>query len=104
VVDKPILLDEHRPRVARRAVETRRRRSEADANLRALQVRASEIERDFVASPSRNWSEVIEKARHLLALFAATPMAQDPLRQKLIASVLDDFRSLPRGAEPPRDS
>jgi hypothetical protein len=31
---------------------------------------------------------------YLLGLFAATPAAQDPRRQKLIASVLSDFERL----------
>jgi hypothetical protein len=35
-----------------------------------------------------------EKARYLLNLFSATPAAQDPRRQKLIAAVLDDFKRL----------
>ena len=36
------------------------------------------------------------RARYLLKLFAATPAGQDPRRQKLIASVLEDFACLAR--------
>jgi hypothetical protein len=35
-----------------------------------------------------------EKARYLITLFAETSVAQDPRRQKLIDSVLDDIRRL----------
>jgi hypothetical protein len=38
--------------------------------------------------------DTAERARYLLSLFAATPAAQDPRRQTLIANVLDDFQRL----------
>jgi hypothetical protein len=47
-----------------------------------------------VAAPAADWLEAAEKARYLLSLFAATQAAQDPRRQKLIASVLSDFERL----------
>ena len=41
-----------------------------------------------------HWHEAAEKARYLLKLFATTQAAQDPRRQKLIATVLADFKRL----------
>ncbi len=86
---------------ARRASDIRRRRLEFDASRNALQGRASDLERNLAASPSQSWAQAAEKARYLLALFATTTAAQNPLRQRLIASVLEDFRTLSGGAEPP---
>ena len=48
----------------------------------------------LLAAPAANWQEAAEKAGYLLNLFAATPTAQDPRRQKLIAAVLADFKRL----------
>jgi hypothetical protein len=44
-----------------------------------------------VAAPSTSWPVVAERAGYLIQLFATTPEAQDPRRQKLIASVLGDL-------------
>ena len=49
-----------------------------------------------MATPALSWPEAGDKARYLLKLFAATPAGQDPRRQKLIASVLEDFACLAR--------
>ena len=38
-----------------------------------------------------NWQDAAAKATYLLELFARTPQADDPRRQRLIASVLEDF-------------
>ena len=94
VTSELISLDEHRSVAARRETRIRLRRSEADANLCALQSRALELERTLSATPSRTWPEAAEKARYLLALFATTAPAQDPLRQRLIVRVLEDFKVL----------
>ncbi len=79
---------------ARKATEIRRRRPEVDADRRALELRAMDLERNLAAAPSQSWPEAADKARYLLTLFATTAAAQDPLRQRLIANVLDDFRIL----------
>ena len=68
--------------------------AEVEANEQALRLRQDELETQLVAAPAANWHEAAEKARYLLNLFAATPAAQDPRRQKLIAAVLADFRRL----------
>jgi hypothetical protein len=52
------------------------------------------VEAHLIAAPAANWHEAAEKARYLLNLFAATPYAQDPRRQTLIAAVLADFQRL----------
>ena len=46
------------------------------------------------SNSAASWSEAADKARYLLNLFAATPAAQDPRRQTLIAGVLADFARL----------
>jgi hypothetical protein len=102
MTDKTIDLDQHRGMAAQKATELRRLVAEVEANERALRVRQGELESQLVAAPSASWPEAAEKARYLLTLFAATPAAQDPRRQKLIAAVLDDFARLSCGAETPR--
>jgi len=92
--DKPVELDEHRGMAAQKSTETRRRLREVEADQSALRDRQQEFEHYAVTAPSTNWPEVAEKARYLIRLFAATPEAQDPRRQALIASVLEDLARL----------
>jgi hypothetical protein len=96
VADGPVKLDEHRGMAAQKATETRRLLAEVEANERSLRRRQEELETQLVAEPAATWPEAAEKARYLLGLFASTPFAQDPRRQRLITSVLDDFRRLSR--------
>jgi hypothetical protein len=100
----PIVLDEHRGVAAQEATEIRRRLAEVEADQAALRSRRTELEKFLVAAPASTWPEAAEKARYLIGLFAQTSSARDPRRQKLIASVLDDFSRLAGGeptAEPP---
>jgi hypothetical protein len=53
-----------------------------------------EIETVMVAAEAMTWPEAAAKARYLLQLYAATPDARDPRRQKLIAGVLADLARL----------
>jgi hypothetical protein len=92
--DNPIALDSHRGMAAQKATEIRRRLSDVDAHRAALQERQAEFEKFLLAAPSHTWPELGEKARYLLTLFAETSVAQDPRRQKLIESVLEDIRRL----------
>ena len=92
--DDPIVLDQHRGMAAQKATEIRRRLAEVKADQAALKDRLAELERVLAAAPVQTWSEAAEKARYLIELFAATPAAEDPRRQRLIKSVLDDFRRL----------
>src|SRR5271167_4497138 len=91
MTDKPVELDEHRGMAAQKSTDTRRRLREVQADQSALRRRQEEFERYAVAAPSSSWPAVAERARYLIQLFAATPEAQDPRRQELIASVLDDL-------------
>jgi hypothetical protein len=94
MTDKPINLDEHRGMAAQKATELRRLLAEVAANVQALRLRQDELEAHLVAAPAADWLEAAEKARYLIGLFGTTPAAQDPRRQKLIASVLSDFERL----------
>ena len=102
MTDKTIDLDQHRGMAAQKATELRRLLTEVEANQSALRVRQDELETQLLAAPAGNWHDAAEKARYLLTLFAATPAAQDPRRQKLIAAVLEDFARLSCAAETSR--
>jgi hypothetical protein len=79
---------------AQKATELRRLLAEVEADTRALKARQDELETNLAAAPAENWVEAAEKVRYLLCLFAATPEARDPRRQKLITNVLEDLRRL----------
>jgi len=97
MTDKPVELDEHRGMLAQKATNFRRLLAEDDAKEQALRLRQDELESHLIAAPAATWEEAAEKARYLLKLFAATLLAEDPRRQKLIAAVLADFERLARG-------
>ena len=97
MTDRTIDLDSHRGMMAQKATEIRRLLAEVEANEKALRIRQDELEAQLVAAPAANWHDAADKVRYLLGLFAATPWAQDPRKQKLIASVLDDLRRLSDG-------
>jgi hypothetical protein len=90
----PIVLDEHRGMAAQQATEIRRRLAEVEADQAALRGRRTEFEKFLLAAPASTWLDATDKARYLIGLLAATSVGQDPRRQKLIASVLDDFSRL----------
>ena len=92
MTDRTIDLDQHRGMAAQKETEIRRLVAEVEADERALRLRQEEL----LALPAATWHDAAEKARYLLNFFAATPAAQDPRRQKLIANVLDDFGHLSR--------
>jgi hypothetical protein len=94
MTERTIELDQHRGMAAQKATEIRRLVAEVEADERALRLRQDELEVQLVAVPAETWHDAAEKARYLISLFASTPVAQDPRRQKLIANVLDDFRRL----------
>jgi hypothetical protein len=102
VTDQPIRLDRHRGMAAQKATEVRRLLAEVEENQKELRERQEELEAQLIAAPAASWSEAAAKARYLLRLFAATSVAQDPRRQTLIASVLEDFARLTEadGTEP----
>jgi hypothetical protein len=94
MTDKPVDLDQHRGMAAQKATDLRRLLAEVAANEQDLRRRQDELEAHLLAAPAANWQEAAEKARYLLNLFGASPAAQDPRRQKLIAAVLADFERL----------
>lgn len=96
MADEPVELDEHRGMAAQKSTEIRRRLRQVQTDQAELRRRQVEFEADAVTAPSETWPEAAEKARYLIELFAATPEAQAPRRQELIAKVLDDFARLSR--------
>jgi hypothetical protein len=96
MTDHTIDLDHHRGMAAQKATELRRLLADVEADARTLRARQEALEAQLIAAPAETWSDAAEKARYLLGLFAVTPAAQDPRRQKLIANTLDDFRRLCR--------
>ena len=76
---------------AQKETEIRRLLHEVQADQTALRARRDELERFMVAADATTWPEAAAKARYLIELYAATPDAQDPRRQKLIAGVLADL-------------
>ena len=60
-------------------------------NQAALRARQDELESFMVAADAMTWPEAAAKARYLIQLYAATPDAQDPRRQRLIAGVIADL-------------
>jgi hypothetical protein len=94
VTEETTKLDQHRGMRAQKATELRRLRIEVENEHAALKARQEELERFFLAAPSENWSEAIEKTRYLLGLFALTSAAQDPRRQELIKRLQADFDRL----------
>jgi hypothetical protein len=94
LIDKPEDLDHHRGMAAQKATLLRRSKGAVRANQQALKTRQEELEHFMLAKPAKNWSEAAERAAYLLKLFADSPTAEDPRRQKLIHSVLADFDRL----------
>jgi hypothetical protein len=94
MVDQTTILDDRRGHKERAAAELRRMRAEVEADQAALRKRRDALETMLAAQPSANWHEAAEKARYLLFLFAETPSAADPRRQKLIRDLLADFDRL----------
>jgi hypothetical protein len=94
MTEKTIELDQHRGMAAQKATDIRRALADVEANEKALRLRQDELESQLIAAPAASWPDAAEKARYLLNLFAATLTSQDPRRQKLIASVLADFKRL----------
>jgi hypothetical protein len=105
MTDQPITLDDRRGMAAQKATEIRRLLAEVEANEQSLRARQEELEMQLMAAPAATWFEAAEKARYLLGLFAATPVAQDPRRKMLIENVLEDFTRLSgaSSAEPAKD-
>src|SRR6185312_9146720 len=94
MTDEPVSLDGHRGMAAQKATEARRLLAEVAENDRLIRERLDALERQLSAAPSATWQDAAAKATYLLELFATMPQAQDPRRQRLIASVLEEFARL----------
>ena len=94
MADQPTSLDEHRGMAAQVATDLRREQAEIKADQALLQHRRDDLEKVLAAAPSADWPEAVDKARYLLSLFAETPAAADPRRQKLVKDLLVDFERL----------
>jgi hypothetical protein len=91
----PVDLDDRRGMAAQKATEIRRRHLQAfEADRAALRQRQEQLEHLLLAAPAETWPEAAAKAEYLIQLFAATPAAQEPRRQELIASALADLARL----------
>jgi hypothetical protein len=91
MTDEPVNLDEHRGTAAQRDTEIRRVLHDVQLDQAALRGRQEELENFLDAAPAATRAEAAACARYLLQLFAATPEAQDPRRQRLITRTLDDL-------------
>jgi hypothetical protein len=91
MTDEPVKLDDRRGMAAQKGTQIRRETHEVQADQAALRGRQDELERFLLAAPAKTQAEAVAKARYLIELFAATPEAQDPRRQRLIASTLEDL-------------
>ena len=89
--DESIKLDIRRGMAAQKATDISRLVAEVEANERSLRQRQDELELQLAAAPALTWEDAAGKARYLLSIFATTPAAQDPRRQRLIADFLADF-------------
>jgi hypothetical protein len=94
MADEPTNLDDHRGMAEQKATDLRRMRVEVETDMAATRMRQQELEALLAVAPAITWAEAAEKARYLLGLFARTPDALDPRRQRLIRSLLDDFDRL----------
>ena len=101
VMDNPIALDEHRGLVEQRAIEIRRRLADVAAEHAEYRQRRGDLETFLAMTPAATWSEAAEKARYLISILAQTPSGRDPRRQKIIDSVLADFKRLGEGPDEP---
>src|SRR6185369_10526690 len=94
MTEDPISLDRRRGMAAQKATELRRVLAEVAADQESVRGRQRALEAQLNAAPATSWTNVAEKVRYLLCLFATTPLAQDPRRRRLIASALKDLRRL----------
>lgn len=95
MTDDPVDLDGRRGMAAQKATLDRRESILSfQADQAALQRRQAELEHLLLAKDTESWPEIGAKAQYLIQLFAATPQAQDPRRQKLIANTLEDIERM----------
>ncbi len=99
MVDDTTDLDGHRGMAGLQATVLRRNDLDVEKDRQAERAQKDERENLFVSEPSRNWPDVVEKARYLLIQFSEGIAAGDTRTQSMIAMVLADFERL-RGDGP----
>ena len=87
----PANLDDYRGMSAQRDTDERRRLVELQADQAVSHLRTQEFETNLLSRSVTTWPEAGAKARYLMSLFAQTSDADNPLRQRLIASTLADI-------------
>jgi hypothetical protein len=87
---------------AQHATDLRRLLAEVEENEASLRQRQEDLEDRLTTAPATTWTEAAERARYLLKLFLDTAQGRDPRRQKLVASVLEDFARLSRDSDQPK--
>jgi hypothetical protein len=98
-MEPPVILDRHRGMAAQHATDLRRLLAEVEENEAALRQRQEDLEDRLATAPATTWTEAADRARYLLKLFLDTTQGRDPRRQKLVASLLEDFARLSRDGE-----
>ena len=78
MIDRTIDLDQHRGMAAQKATDQRRLLAEVEAKNTPCEFSGTNWKRNLLAAPSADWQEAAVKARYLLSLFVASPLAQDP--------------------------
>jgi hypothetical protein len=94
MTDNSIDLDKHRGSAAQRQTELRLLGSAVAADQAALRQHQAEVERRLLARPAEDWPQAIDKARYVLALYAASLAGGDARIRRLIDAVLEDFDRL----------
>ena len=87
---------------AQHATDLRRLLAEVEENEAALRQRQEDLEDGLATAPATTWTEAADRARYLLKLFLDTTQGRDPRRQRLVASLLEDFARLSQDGEQPQ--
>ena len=93
MTERPVTSIRHRGMAAQKATEVRRLLAEVAADQEALRQRQEELETQLMR-PRRNSGPTLRKRHAILLRLFATPTRDDPRRQRLVASVLEDFARL----------
>ena len=94
MTEKPLDLDRHRGRTARKATDLRRSLAEAESNARTLRERQAALENELMSIPATSWPEAVAKASYLLNLYAAGLSHADTHHRDLVAAIFADFARL----------
>jgi hypothetical protein len=97
VTEQTIDLDQHRGMAAQKTTDLRRLMADVEANERALRSRQDKLEITRLRR-RRGIGPKPPRRRDICSIFLPLPSPPKiPVKQKLIAAVLDDFERLRRG-------